>query len=180
MPDKTIQQILEEERAKSPLKDLDGASVDLKISYAQRGLMTKELHKDPQFRKKWIKLNTEAHNKRIANPEWQRKVAQNNKLKAKDPVWLEKITKANKERTKTAEWREANTRGQDHRRVAVAVKQPGKEWQHFPGANVAAKELKHPKIGQDPKSYFPIDGTVKTIKRGDKAGWQFKRIIDGQ
>ena len=122
----------------------------------RNGLLTTARHKDPVFQKKHRKLVKDALN---------------------DPVNKKKHLEAIKKRTQSKAWQEANKRGHDKQKIRCAVKPTGKPWKIFKGFNVAAKFYHYPGLGNTPRKYFKIDGSVYTKLLGKYKGWQTKRLI---
>ena len=167
---KTIQQILDEERSKSPMKDFTVTQILQKENMYVQNL-------DETRRANIAKSNA----KKAADPEWRAKVKKANNS------WSQERRDAYNNRDKSylndPEYRARKVESNKKSRIPVQVKKPGEDWVEYDSVRKFAATTNDAKMFEgNPRYYFPKDMSVKTIKKTNSlyCGWEFQRLKEKQ
>ena len=168
---KTIQEILDEERSKSPLNDFTDTQILQKEHMYVQMMDPTRLQKSAERRSNMNK-----------DPKWREKIKKANNS------WSEERRKAYENRDKSyldkdSDWYKDKVERNKKSRIPVQVKKPGEEWVVYDSVREFAATTNDAKLFEgNPRYYFPKDMSVKTIKKTNSlyCGWEFQRLKEKQ
>ncbi len=157
MPNKSLQQRLEEARASSPLNDLTNHEIATKIAGVLKRGVTPNLSEDGR------KRIAEGNRKKNASAEWREKVRKANNN------WSEERRAAYENRDMSyvddPAYRQKLKDHNAKNRNPVMVQKLNKDWVEYESIRAADIALgANGKIQNNPGFYFPKDGSLKEIK----------------
>ena len=175
MPNKSLQQRLEEARAQSPINDLTNHQISTKIAGVLKRGITPNLSEDGKRR------IAEANKKKNASPEWLEKVRDANNNWSKER--LDAYQNRDKSYLDDPAYRQKLRDNNKHNRNPVMVQKPNEDWVEYESVRAADIALDaNGKIQSNPGFYFPKDNSVKEIKHKVSPwyGYKLQRKLKGQ
>lgn len=168
---KTIQQIINEERSKSPMKDFTVTQILQKEHMYVQNL--------DETRRANIK---KANHKKNKSAEWMEKVRKaNNNWSAERRAAYDARDKSYLD--KDSDWYKETVKRNKKSRIPVQVKKPGEDWIAYESVREFAATTDDAKMFENnPAYYFPKDMSVKVVKskKSSYFGWEFQRLKEKQ